>query len=100
MIYRHRHKSHVDLLECAAVTGNPISSYTASEKARSSHVHFSAQSSREARNAFVENLKVQIETDDYWIDSKVLAYCLQQAPITNALLSLDVDKADNEASPT
>jgi hypothetical protein len=99
----HRQKFHVDLLEGSAPNGAPSGSNGLSENAACSDALLRAPIASEARTAFVDSLKAQIETDDYCIDSFALAHCLQKAPLTNAVLLLNVDKAichANDASPT
>jgi hypothetical protein len=85
----NRQKFYLDLLECTASTVTSSSSCASAESAGLSHVYVRGQTDSEARKAFVDSLKVQIETEDYCINSKALAYYLQKAPLAKALLGLD-----------
>jgi hypothetical protein len=84
----NRQKKYVDLLECTNSMETPYTTCVPTPQEIFSSAHVRNQTDHDVRSAFVDTLKIQVETGAYSIDSSILAPCLQKAPIINALLRL------------
>ncbi len=87
----NRQKSHVDLLECKNSVETYYTLCAPAQQAVFSHTGVRNQADSDVCSAFVDSLKIQVETGAYSINSSILAQCIQKAPITNALLRLNTD---------